>query len=341
MINRLDLKGLDRGQLREFVESLGEKPYRATQIFKWIYGHGIDTFDEMTNVSKHFRLVLSNRAEIGRLTLVDYKTSSIGDSTKFLFKLRDGLQIESVLMFDGGRTTLCVSTQVGCAIDCKFCATGRMGLKRNLTVGEIIDQLLTAQLLSSEKVSNVVCMGMGEPFHNYTNVMKACTLMCDDLGPNLATRHIVVSTSGIAPKIVKFADEGRKFRLAVSLNAVTDSLRDKIMPLNKRWPIQELLQAVRYYCNRSGQSVTFEYVMLGQINDRLEDAVKLRELLRGLKCKVNLIPYNATDGRYRRPTQERIQRFYSELSSLHAPVTIRWSKGEDIDAACGQLAVSN
>ncbi len=336
---KIDLMGLDHEELEGFVESLGEKKYRGQQIFQWIYGHGVSNFEEMTNLSKEFRSKLDKRAKIGQLQLVESKSSSQKDSTKFLFTLGDGYQIESVLMLEGRRNTLCVSTQVGCAIDCKFCATGTMGLLRNLTAGEITDQLLTVQKLTGKEVSNVVCMGMGEPFQNYANLMKACALLSDEHGPNLANKHIVVSTSGIVPKIIQFADEGHRFRLAISLNATSDSVRNEIMPLNNKWPIAELLGAAAYYTEKSNQKVTFEYVLLDGITDSLQDADRLKRLVNRIPCKINLIPYNTVVGSYRRPTDARIQEFYQRLADLRAPVTIRWSKGEDIDAACGQLAV--
>ncbi|RMF58257.1 MAG: radical SAM protein, partial [Calditrichaeota bacterium] len=192
--------------------------------------------------------------------------------------------------------------------------------------------------LAGVKISNVVCMGMGEPFHNYDNVMKACELLTDPNGPGLAKRRIVVSTSGLVPKVRQFADENRRFRLAVSLNATTDEVRERLMPLNKKWPIRELLSAVKYYTQKSEQRVTFEYVLLAGINDSVEDATRLKHLVKDLLCKVNLIPYNATVGPFRRPSEATIQRFYAEMASLRAPVTIRWSKGDDISAGCGQLA---
>jgi 23S rRNA (adenine2503-C2)-methyltransferase len=336
---KTNLKGLDLTELQTLVASLGEDSYRAQQIFKWLYGSGVSDFEQMTNLSKTLRQKLTERARIGQLQLVASKTSAKDQSVKFLFQLEDGLKIESVLMVDDGRTTLCISTQVGCAIDCTFCATGMMGLQRHLTAGEIVDQLLQVQNRTGQTVSNVVCMGMGEPFHNYENVIKACELLSHDLGPNLAKRHIVVSTSGLVPKIIRYADEGHKFRLAISLNATTDEMRSQLMPLNKKWPLRELLNAARYYTKKSEQMVTFEYVLMDGINDSVADAARLKALVRGIFCKINLIPYNATEGKFRRPSEAKISRFYERMASLRAPVTIRWSKGDDIDAACGQLAV--
>ncbi len=340
-MNKTDLKGQTLDELQTFVQSFGEKSFRAQQIFKWIYGAGVNSFEEMTNLSKDLRLRLNQKAQICKLQVVTSQKSTKDESTKFLFRLQDSQKIESVLMIDDQRTTLCISTQVGCAIDCKFCATGTMGLKRQLTAGEIVDQFLTVQEITGQSISNVVCMGMGEPFHNYENLMKAFALLCDDLGPNLAKRHIVVSTSGLVPKIKRFTDEAHKYRLAISLNATTDPVRSKIMPLNKKWPIKDLMKAVKYYTNKTAQRVTFEYVLMEGINDSTEDASRLLKLVNGMLCKVNLIPYNSTAGKYRRPSEERILQFYEKMASLRAPVTIRRSKGDDIDAACGQLAVKD
>jgi len=334
----VDLLGLDLTELQAFVRDLSEPAYRGQQIFEWLYKHAVTGFAEMTNLSKQLRERLAAEATVGKLQPVQALASKRDKSVKYLFRLPDGLTIESVLMFEKQRATLCVSTQVGCAIDCKFCATGMMGLKRNLTAGEIIDQVLTVQRESGKTVTNVVCMGMGEPFHNYDNLMKACDILTHELGTNLSSRHIVISTSGIVPKILRFADEQRKYRLAVSLNATTDAVRDKIMPLNKKWPIAELRKAIAYYTRKSGEPVTVEYVLLAEVNDMPADAVRLKKILRGLHFKLNLIPYNTVFDGYRRPTEQRIQQFYRAMASLGVPVMIRWSKGDDIEAGCGQLA---
>jgi len=334
----MNLKGLDLPELQALVESLGEKRYRAEQLFRWLYQHGARDFEEMTNLPKDLRARLQESAAVSVLKTVTSQQSAKDGTVKFLFELQDGLRIESVLMFDDARTTLCVSTQAGCAIDCKFCATGRLGLLRHLSAGEIVDQVLQVQREARVQVTNVVFMGMGEPFHNYDQVLKACGLLSHDLGLNLARRHIVISTSGLVPQIRRFAEEGHRYRLAISLNATTDALRTELMPLNRKWPLSELLAAARYYTEKSRTPVTFEYVLMAGLNDSDADAERLRRLLRGLRCKVNLIPYNSTDGAFRRPSQARILAFFERLASLRAPVTIRWSKGDDIAAGCGQLA---
>lgn len=338
-MQKVNLKGLDLNELRDFVVSIDEKPFRGDQIFSWLYNKSINSFDEMTNLSKGLRDKLLERAQIDQLKLVVQQQSGQDQSIKYLFQLEDDSRIESVLMFDGNRATLCISTQVGCAIDCKFCATGMMGLNRHLTPGEILDQVLAVQKLNGTRVTNVVCMGMGEPFHNYDNLMKACELLSDELGLNLARRHIVVSTSGLIPKIYRFADENHKYRLAISLNATLDEIRSRIMPLNKKWPIAELMKAAAYYTKKSDLRVTIEYVLMAGLTDSLEDAKRLKNIVKGLFCKINLIPYNATLGEFKRPEERRIMQFYEQMRDLTVPVTIRWSKGDDIDAGCGQLAV--
>lgn len=338
---RVQLVGLSLEELEAFVLGIGEKRFRANQLFDWIYKKGARSFAEMTNLSLQLRTVLADNAALESVELVTQQRSNKDASTKYLFRLHDGRTIESVLMLEGKRVTLCVSTQVGCAIDCKFCATGMMGLQRNLTAGEVVDQLLAVQALSGSKVTNLVCMGMGEPFHNYENLMKACDLLADKNGPGLPKRHIVVSTSGLIPKIYQFADEGQPYKLAISLNATTDHMRTQLMPLNKKWPIRDLLKAIRYYTDKLGQPVTFEYVLLDGLNDSEADAERLKKLLNGVRCKVNIIPYNQTLGIYRRPSEKRILSFYERLAGLRAPVTIRWSKGDDIAAGCGQLATEN
>lgn len=340
-MQKVNLKGLGLNELRDFAVSIDEKSFRGDQIFGWLYNKSVNSFDEMTNLSKGLRDKLQERAQIGKLKLITQQHSAKDQSIKYLFQLEDEYRIESVLMLENNRATLCISTQVGCAIDCKFCATGMMGLMRHLSPGEIIDQVLTAQKLSGKNISNVVCMGMGEPFHNYDNLIKACQLLSDKQGLNLATRHIVVSTSGLIPKIYRFADENHKYRLAISLNATTDEIRSRIMPLNKKWPISELIKAAKYYTKKCNQRVTIEYVLMDQLTDSVEDSKRLKNITKGLFCKINLIPYNATLGEFGRPDEARIMRFYEQMRDLPVPITIRWSKGDDIDAGCGQLAATN
>ncbi len=337
IMNKIVLKGYSLEQLEAFVKEQGEPRFRADQLFLWMYKHQAASFDEMSDISRAFRQRLNEMAELHAAEIEAVQASKSGDTQKLLFRLHDGARVEAVLMFEDDRRTLCISTQVGCPIDCKFCATGLMGLKRNLTPGEIVDQVILAQRHAGQPITNLVVMGMGEPLLNYDNLMQALDILVHDKGPNLARRHIVVSTSGVLPAMQRFLQEGRKFRLAISLNATTDEVRTRIIPINKKWPIAALLQFAREYTRRSRERLTFEYVLLHGINDTLDDARRLRRMLTGIRCKVNLIPYNPTVRGFEPPPQEAVQRFYQELLPLRAPVTIRWSKGVDIDAGCGQL----
>lgn len=334
---RTNLIGKSRAELMAFAESLGEKPFRGKQLFQWLYGRHIENFSEITSLSAKLRARLQEIAEIKTLQTVQRQISQRRDAEKFLFALDDGLRLESVLMHEGDRHTLCVSSQVGCPIDCQFCATGKMGLLRNLSAGEIVNQFLTVQRLAQQPITNVVVMGMGEPLLNYDELLQACYILSDEEGPNLAQKHIVISTSGLIPKIQRFMKEGHKFRLAISLNATTDEVRDRLMPLNRKWPIADLLAAAKEYALAAKQLVTFEYVLLAGVNDGVDDAKRLRQLLRDMPCKLNLIPFNAVDENFHRPSYEAIEAFYRQLQGLEIPVMIRWSKGDDIDAACGQL----
>lgn len=334
------LKNLSLAELREFVISAGEPAFRAHQLYTGMYQHRARSFEAMTDLPLAFRQQLAGAASLQAVILEQVRVAPAGDARKYLFRLADNASIESVLMYDGDRRTLCISTQVGCPIDCKFCATGAMGWTRNLTTGEIIDQVIEAERESGERVSNIVVMGMGEPMLNYDNLMAALDIISDEGGLNLAKRRIVVSTSGLIPAIDRFREEKRKYRLAISLNATTDDVRTRLMPLNKKWSIAELLDAARRYSEASGEVVTFEYVLLDGINDTVDDARRLIQLLKGIRCKLNLIPYNATLREFRRSTDAAIDRFYKTLRPLPVPVTIRWSKGADIDAACGQLLTS-
>lgn len=334
---RTNLIGKSRAELMAFAESLGEKPFRGKQLFQWLYGRHIENFSEITSLSAKLRARLQEIAEIKTLQTVQRQISQRRDAEKFLFALDDGLRLESVLMHEGDRHTLCVSSQVGCPIDCQFCATGKMGLLRNLSAGEIVNQFLTVQRLAQQPITNVVVMGMGEPLLNYDELLQACYILSDEEGPNLAQKHIVISTSGLIPKIQRFMKEGHKFRLAISLNATTDEVRDRLMPLNRKWPIADLLAAAKEYALAAKQLVTFEYVLLAGVNDGVDDAKRLRQLLRDMPCKLNLIPFNAVDENFHRPSYDAIEAFYRQLQGLEIPVMIRWSKGDDIDAACGQL----
>ncbi|HEX9614925.1 MAG TPA: 23S rRNA (adenine(2503)-C(2))-methyltransferase RlmN, partial [Bacteroidota bacterium] len=341
--------------LREFVESVGEKPYRSQQLYGWMYAKCARSFDEMTDLPREFRSLLKERATLGNLEAVTRQTSQLDGTTKLLFRLEDGLMIESVLIpaeresaTEAARLTLCVSTQVGCPLDCKFCATGTMGFSRNLTVGEIADQVLFFQASTESRISNVVFMGMGEPMLNYENLMKAIDILSSDHGLNIGRKHITVSTAGYADHIRRMADEDRKVRLALSLHSLDNEKRLLLMPINKKYPLPVLLDSVEYYYRKTRQRPTFEYILFEGLNDTREDLQKLVSLSKRIPSKINLIPFHSID--VTRPTSiastlrpasdQRMEEFAKNLRAANVTVMIRSSAGEDIDAACGQLAVS-
>jgi len=338
-----DLKGLLPEELVEFIEGMGQKPFRARQLQAWIYLRGVDDWEQMTDLSKPFREELRQVAQISQLQEVTRQESEAGEAVKFLFALPTGERIESVLIADGQRRTACLSSQVGCPLDCQFCATGKMGFIRNLSGAQIIDQLLQVGRFMrerGERVTNVVMMGMGEPLLNYDAVVRAIRLMRLELGPGIGGRKITVSTAGYVPGIRKLTREQLNVKLAISLNGTTDDQRAQIMPINRKYPIAELLDAAREFHAFGGRRVTFEYVLMAGITDAEEDALRLAELTRDVPCKLNLIPYNelGLDSRYRRPPETQLARF-RQLLEAHSPmaVTVRESRGRDIDAACGQL----
>lgn len=327
-------------QLRQFVSERGERTFRGGQLFSWIYARGARCFAEMTDISKDFRSILEESAEIGALELLQSARSHTSSASKLLFGCRDGARIESVYIMEGGRRTLCVSSQVGCALGCTFCATATLGFVRNLSVAEIVDQILYVEQSVRMNISNIVFMGMGEPLLNYENVIAACELVRHEKGIAISPRRIVISTAGVVPQIVRLADDGHRYRLAISLNASHDEQRQALMPLARTYTMGEVLNAARYYYRKTRRRPTFEYVLISGCNDSIADAQRLRAYLQAVPCKVNLIPYNPVRGGYARPSAERIEQFREHLSPLQAPVIVRWSKGDDIGAACGQLAGS-
>src|SRR5690606_11808299 len=333
----VDLKGLDREELKRLVEELGEPSYRAEQIMRWIYRHDASSVDAMTNLSKGLRERLARVATIGRLAAVSGE-QSVDGTRKFLFRLADGAAVEAVLIPDGKRRTACISSQAGCGIGCPFCATGLDGLVRNLKAGEIVEQVLALQRLTGERVSHVVFMGMGEPFANYGEVLKAAELLSNPNGVGIGARRITISTSGVVPAIRRFAREGVQYGLAISLHAASDPVRDVLVPLNRKYPIDQLLDACREYVERTNRRVTFEYVMIRGVNDGPEQAARLVALLKGMLCHVNLIPLNPVAGTgYQRSTPEAVRRFARIVRDGGIEVTVRRERGADIQAACGQL----
>lgn len=338
---RIELKGLFPNELGEVVEGLGLARYRTRQLVDWLYNKGVTKFEDMTNLSKDMRQQLDEHFTILDLSVVGEVKTESEDTVKFLFALPDGRRIESVLMWEGKRRTLCVSSQVGCPLDCQFCATGKMGLIRNLSAAEIVDQVLFAQRFlrqRGEELTNVVMMGMGEPLLNFDQVLRAIRLMNLDFGAAIGIRRITLSTAGHVPGIKRLSDEKLKIGLAVSLNATTDAQRTMIMPINKKWPIAELLAAVKDYQTYIGRWITFEYVLLHGLNDSVEDAHRLIDLVGDISCKINVIPWNPIDGGvYKRPPQKAIDRFVEILAQAQLTATVRYSKGDDIGAGCGQL----
>jgi len=338
---KLNLMDFDRSAMAAWFETRGEKPFRAQQVLKWIHQQGVEDFDAMTNLSKALREDLRAVAEIRGLTIVADQSSADG-SRKWLFELADGNRIESVYIPESERATLCISSQVGCALNCSFCSTARQGFNRNLTCAEIIGQLWTVNRLlggdDSRPVSNVVFMGMGEPLLNFDNVVRATHLMQDDFAYALSKRRVTLSTAGIVPGLQRLT-EVTDISLALSLHAADDELRSKLVPLNQKYAIREVLQACKNYVGEGRRRLTVEYVMLDGVNDSDEQARALAKLLRHVPSKVNLIPFNPFPATlYRRSGPERIENFRDILHRSGIVTITRKTRGDDIDAACGQLA---
>ena len=334
-----NIKNYTLEALHGWFSAKGEKPFRAGQVFQWLYHHRIADWSQATNLSKELRATLSMHFHLGGLAL-DSRLTSRDGSLKFAFRLDDGAVIETVLMPNRTQYTVCVSTQVGCAMGCVFCATAAMGLMRNLSAGEIVQQVVeVARHLPPEKeVRNIVFMGMGEPLHNYDNLMDALNILQEDTGFCLSARRLTVSTSGLVPAILRYARDGVRANLAVSLNGVTDEMRAALMPINRRWNIEAVLDACRQLTSENRYKITFEYVLLKDVTDGLDNARKLVRLLHGFKCKVNLIPYNPHPGSaFQAPSMEHAREFQRVLLNKGLLTTLRISKGQDIQAACGQL----
>jgi len=337
-----DIKALSKEELVAWLANRNIKPYRADQILKWIYLHQADTFDEMSDLGKKLRELLGRHFTISRLETETIETSQDG-SRKFLFKLSDGKHIESVLIPEKDYYTLCISSQVGCAQGCRFCLTARGGLARNLSKNEIISQVrdVARQLDGPMRLTNIVLMGMGEPLANYKNVVAAVNTIADsNIGLGFASRRITISTAGLAAKL---ADLGRDTaaNLAISLNATDNETRDMLMPINRKFPIETLLEACAQYPLLPRRRITFEYILIKDVNDSRQDAERLAKLLGPIRAKINLIPFNTYDGsEFERPPESVIQTFKEILTRKHYTVIVRHSKGQDISAACGQLSAT-
>jgi 23S rRNA (adenine2503-C2)-methyltransferase len=342
---KIDIKSFQFEELQEMLRGLGEPSYRVGQIADWLYKKRVESFENMTDLPHALRAQLAKLFTFDRLEIVRVLGSR--DTTrKFLFRLGDGNLIESVLIpaspalygEKSDRRTICISTQVGCAYGCKFCASGLEGFSRNLHPNEIVDQIVVVENQSGEKIDNIVFMGMGEPLANFDNVMRAICIINAPWGLGIGARHITVSTSGLAPQIRKLADEVVQIRLAVSLHGATDEVRDQIMPINRRYNIETLLSACDYYVTHKKQRLTFEYILIADTNDSDEQAAALVKHARRLNAKVNLIPYNTVeDLPWSRPSRTRQERFLSILRAPGIAATLRREKGHDIEAACGQL----
>lgn len=338
-MGKRNVKELSSEELKDWLARWRQPPYRADQVQKWLFQKGATSFAEMTNLSAELRGLLEKEFSIGRLETARSSLSTDG-TVKFLFGLTDGLTIESVLIPQNLRLTLCVSTQAGCGFGCSFCATAKMGLKRNLRAGEILDQVLEARrsLAKDQRITHVVLMGMGEPLANYSQTLHALKMMSDaEVGMGISPRRITVSTVGLVPQMKRLMEETR-VNLAISLHATTDELRSQLMPINRKYSLAALVECCRSLPIPKRKRITFEYVLLRGINDSPADARRLSQLLQGIRCKINLIPFNAHPGSlYERPAREEIVRFQNALAGRGLQVNVREPRGDDIQAACGQL----
>ncbi|MEJ2487373.1 MAG: 23S rRNA (adenine(2503)-C(2))-methyltransferase RlmN [Anaerolineales bacterium] len=336
------LTDLDLDDLQGLMKALGEPKFRALQVWEGIYKQLAGSPQEITNIPKDLRKKLSAQFEFSSLKPIVSLDSSDGQTTKTLFELTDGTKIETVLMNYDKRHTHCISSQVGCAMNCSFCATGQMGFTRNLTAGEIVEQVLYfARQLAKEdlRVTNIVFMGMGEPFHNYDAVMKAIRILNDEKGFKLGARRFTVSTVGLIPGIKRFTAENSQVNLAISLHSTDETRRSSIMPVNNRYPISDLVQVCREYFDATGRRVTFEWALIDGVNDTIQEAEALADLLEGLTCHVNVIPLNPTGGYSgKKSTKENVEAFKNTLESRGIACTVRIRRGIDIQAGCGQLA---
>ena len=336
----MDLRKLSLSELRELVILRGLPEYRYRQISRWLYDKVVESFEEMTDLSSGLRAEMAGEFRLGRLEVVREQRSRVDESRKYLFRLESGETVESVLMPSERRVTLCISSQVGCTLDCRFCQTARMGFLRNLEAHEIVGQVLPLwkEIRDRRTRTNIVFMGMGEPLHNVPAVVGACRTLMDPLALNLGPRRITVSTAGVIPGIRKLAESGLGVKLALSLNATTQEDRERLMPKAAKTKLPELLDATRDYAARTGNRVTVEYVLIRGVSDRPEDADRLAALLQGGPYKINLIPYNpGADPGFERPDRDRVDAFARRLYPGSPAVTVRWSQGPDISAACGQL----
>ncbi len=335
-----DIYSIAYEEMVTYIKDHNEKPFKADQIFDWLYKKRVTSFDEMTNIKKDFLNVFKQDFFIGNLNIV--KKQEGQDVYKYLFGLSDGEKIEAVLMFHDYGISLCISTQVGCNMGCHFCESGRLKKVRNLQAGEMVLQILKIEEDIKSRISHIVVMGIGEPFDNYDELMKFIRIINNNKGIDIGARHITVSTSGIIPKIEEFSNQKLQVNLAISLHAPNDEIRDKLMPINKTYNIKNLIKAVKNYIVKTNRRVTFEYIMLDGINDTVECANELCLLIKGINCYVNLIPYNETNNlQFKKSNNVKIMQFYDILKKNNINVTVRREFGSEVDAACGQLRATN
>jgi 23S rRNA (adenine2503-C2)-methyltransferase len=341
-IKKIDIRSLDKEEVRDYFKSIEEPKYRADQVHQWLWQKSAHDFDSMTNLSLELREKLKTHFEIKELS-IDHRQVSSDGTRKYAFKLSDGKTVEGVLIPTKKRLTACISTQVGCSLACEFCATGKLKRMRNLGYSEIYDQVIEidkeAREFHGRGLTNIVYMGMGEPLLNYKNTMESINHITSELGLNMASKRITVSTAGIAKMIEKMADDGSKINLALSLHAANDEKRDKIMAINESNDLGTLAEALKYYHNKTGQKVTYEYIIFKDFNDSIQDAKELLAFCQHVPSKVNIIEYNdVDDGMFKKSPVERVDAFVSYLERNGVVAKVRRSRGEDIDAACGQLA---
>lgn len=326
----MHIYGMTEEDLKEYFISINEKPYRSSQIIEWLYRQKVSSFDEMTNVKKTLKPILARDLEFDTLELV-LKQESTDGTIKFLFRLADGNLIETVLMTHDYGYSVCVTSQVGCNMGCKFCASGLKKKKRNLETYEMVLEVLTVAKLTNKRISHIVVMGIGEPFDNYDNVLKFLEILNHPLGLEIGQRHMTVSTCGIVPKIYDYAKFKLQVNLAISLHAPNDEIREQIMPINKKYKINELFEALRYYIKETNRRITIEYILINDLNDTVECANELADLLRGMNAYINLIPYNeVSENEFKRSTLEHRQKFYDTLKKRGLNVTLRKEQGSDI-----------
>lgn len=341
-MNKIDIKSLSREELVRELAGLRIERYRIDQIYRWLYKEGVKSFDDMRDLPSNLREGIKKKFHIIHHAVLDKKVSAADGTTKFLFKLEDGNSIETVYLPEDDRVTLCLSTQVGCKFKCAFCASSPHGFIRNLSCSEILEEVISVRREHPDKnITNIVFMGIGEPFDNYDNLMRSIRILNDKRAFNIGARRITISTCGLVPGIKMLEGENLQVELSVSLHSPTDEVRSKIVPVNKRYPIKELMDTCREYTARTGRVITFEYVLLNNTNASVDDARSLAALLDGMKCKVNVIAYNQVKQRgFEKPSDPEIGAFMNVLRRERVNATRRKSKGEDIDAGCGQLRIA-